>query len=214
MNKIFLYIILSLSALFTQEAFCSNLPGTSNDVKSLNLVFAENTQVDGKGELAGEVLFRLQNIMDSIQKKPDAKFLLYVSNGEHPRMRVIDIDIVAKLYDEPTKEAPSKESDLEKIRALLYAQNYSVSESINLHYFITDHCLESLLNGGMQKMTSLFARELAYNTAFPGKAVDVYIYYSNQSKKFDQKDLERQFQFYNHFGFNPAINFHFIVPKK
>ncbi len=215
MRKIYLITIISTFCLFTSFLRGSVLPGSKDDCNSLNILFVENSQVADKGDLSGELLFRLEATLDSIQKKDNSKFLLYISNGDHPNVENKDygkaLEMITKLYDEPTKAAPSNDADLDKMRKVLFSQKYSVASNISIHYFITDHYLSSLLDNGIQKMTNFFAREIAYNTSFQGKAIDVYIYFSSKVK--NPSDLEKQFLFCSNMGINPQVNFHFQLLK-
>ena len=217
MRKIYLSILLLISGCLFHPLNASNLPGSKDDCNSLNILFVENSQIADKGDLSGELLFRLENMLDSIQKKDNAKFLLYISNGDHPTVENKDyskaLDMISKLYDEPTKPAPSNDADLNKMRVLLFSQAYTVANDISIHYFITDHYLSSLMDDGFQKMTNFFAREIAYNTNFAGKTIDVYIYFSSKVKNSRPKDLEKQFEFCSKMGLNPKVNFHFKLLK-
>jgi hypothetical protein len=218
MIKIFSPIILAGCLFFAFPGISRTLPAGKDEVNSINVLFVENTQVDKQGELSGEVLFKLQNTLDSLKERASSKFLLYISNGTTPMVETNDIskafEKVSTLYNEPSEPAPSTKADIDKLRDLLFRQKFTVKDNIYLHYFLTDHYLNSLLNSGIQSLTTFFARELAYNTSFTGKHVDVFIYYSNQSKTLYAKELEKQFMFSEAFGIAPPVKFHFVVVNK
>ena len=184
-----------------------------NNITTLDLIYIDNNNLDGKGGISSGMRADCIDLMDSLSKKSNTMYLAFLSNGFTPMIsrNSNDNNVIKTSFAQTNTTYPNVMNDKAKIRELLFPKALKVNSEINLYFFLTDALIrEGILRDQPATLLNMMPREIFYLSGTQGTKVNVTVFYANEPGKIIKSQLEETLNFMNTDQYTCKINYELV----